>query len=529
MIVIDRDTRVSRNILAFGESYMQTCGTFIKKESDNMRDLQETMKINASKKYTENGATSFESANEGALLDLFSQSGALRSRQNEVSLKYTKAYAEDKVLSTKLPFYVRDIREGLGERDIAREMFKQLAFLNPEVIKNNLDNIVEFGRWDDLLCLMDTPVELDVLNYIAQQLNEDIQHMLEGKPISLLAKWLPSINTSSFKTRTLAKKIIDVLGLSEREYRKTLSSLRSYLNVTEVRMSEKNYEAIKYSEVPSLAMNKYRTAFYTNDEVRFKAFLTNVKEGKETINSSTLYPYNIVEKYLNQFDILWDLEDKDYEVDEVLEEQWKSLPDFVDKDMNALVMADVSGSMFGRPLATSIGLAIYFAERNKGLFANKFLTFSNKPHLEEVVGDTLLEKVVHAEKADWQMNTNLEAAFMLLLNSAVEAKAPQHDMPEAIIVITDMEFDMCGGNNWSFYDEMRARYKSMGYNMPVVVFWNVNARHDTFHASGKQKGVILASGQSATVFKSFINILGLTPYEYMLKVLNKPRYDRIRI
>lgn len=491
-----------------------------------MNTIEKTMEFEQTKKYTENGATAFHSANCGALLDLFGMAGALRNRLDEVGLKFNQAYAEDPTLATKLLFYSRDIRGGLGERDIARKELVSLAYLNPIFVKNNLDLVIEFGRWDDLFILLETPVKDSVIKKIYKQLEEDVQNYADGKQISLLAKWMPSINTSSYKTRKLAEKLCDELQITPRKYRKILSTLRAYLNVTEVRMSEKEYSLIRYEAVSSNAMNRYRNAFMKNDRDHFQTYLEEVSIGKEKIHSSTLFPYDIVKKYMYPTFSYFTMQK---EINPVLEEQWKALPNYVEDGSNILIMADTSGSMIGKPIATALGLAIYFAERNTGLFAGKFLTFSKTPHLETVTGKSLLEKINHAEQADWEMNTNIEAAFELLLQSAKQANVSKEEMPKMIVVISDMEFDSCGGEDWSFYDEMSSRFEKLGYTIPTIVFWNVDARHDTFHVSGERKEVVLASGQSTSVFKTLMESVNLTPIEYMMKVLNQPRYNCVKV
>ena len=192
-------------------------------------------------------------------------------------------------------------------------------------------------------------------------------------------------------------------------------------------------------------------------------------------------------------------------------------------------MADVSGSMYGRPMATSIGLAMYFAERNQGPFANRFMTFSARPELVEIKGDSLTERIRYIQNADWAMNTDLEAAFLLVLRTAIKYNTPKQEMPTSIVVITDMEFDRCANRDWAFYDQMAVHFEASGYEIPNIVFWNVNSRNDTYHASFDRKGVQLASGQSATVFASLAKGVNLTPYEYMLTVLDTERYAKITV
>ncbi|MCH4206680.1 MAG: DUF2828 family protein [Solobacterium sp.] len=464
---------------------------------------------------TENGATAFRSSNDD-LTDLFACIGAMRSDRSRLFSMFSRAYTEDPKLAVKMIFYARDIREGLGERETARQLLQFLAVHEPSLILGNLANIAEFGRYDDLVDLIDAPAVKDgICSFLKEQLTSDMACMKENKPVSLCAKWMPSITTSSKNTVRLARILADTFGMGEREYRKMLSSLRSYINITEVNLSARAYEKIDYAKVPSRAMMNYRNAFFTHDEERFSEFIASVKKGRSIIHSSVLYPYDIIEKilYHNEFD-------------DTLQAQWDALPDYTEGNERFLIMADVSGSMYGRPMATSVGLGIYFAQHNHGPFANQFMTFSGRPELVTLKGNNLKQIAFNMVNAEWECNTNIEAAFNLVLNAAVEAHAAKQDMPSSIVIITDMEFDACtDGSCWGFYDEMALRFKQAGYEIPNIVFWNVSSRHDTFHASAHTKGVQLASGQSASVFKNLVNGQYMTAYEYMCSVLNVPRYD----
>ena len=205
------------------------------------------------------------------------------------------------------------------------------------------------------------------------------------------------------------------------------------------------------------------------------------------------------------------------------------MPNYVEEGKNAIVMADVSGYMCGRPMATSIGLAIYFAERNKGDYHNLFMTFSSEPQIVQLKGETLYQKIHNVSKAQWGNSTNLKAAFDKVLNIAIEGNIPKQDMPKSIIVISDMEIDRCGDRDWTFYDKMKHKYEKHGYEIPNIVFWNVNSRHDVFHADKSRKGVQICSGQSVTVFKQLIGCIGYTPVDMMNKVINSERYDCITV
>ena len=243
------------------------------------------------------------------------------------------------------------------------------------------------------------------------------------------------------------------------------------------------------------------------------------------INSSTLYPYDLVEKIWNQTD--WSLSAA--KEDKTVEAQWRQLPNYVEEGTNALVIADTSGSMIGRPMSTAIGLAIYFAERNTGAYHNMWMSFSTDPHIQLLKGETLAQKINSLDMRDWEMSTNLKAAFDLVLDIAEKNNVSPDEMPKSLIVISDMEIDRCGNKEWSFYDKMTHKFAKHGYTIPNIIFWNVNSRHDVFHADSKRKGVQLCSGQSTTVFKQVMQCAGMTPVEAMERVINSERYDAITI
>lgn len=467
------------------------------------------LEIETSVTETENGGRALSSTGDG-LLNLFAVLGALRSRPYDVIEKFDDAYNEDADLATKMVFYGRDVRGGLGERTVGRLMLHRLAEINPDVVNCNIHNIVEYGRWDDLFVLFDTECENAMLNTISNQLSADLIAMREDKPVSLLAKWMPSINTSSRNTVALAAKLARALKMTPATYRKNLSKLRHYIDVVEVKMSANEWGKIDYERVPSKAMSNYDNTFENHDSVRFLNYLNDVKEGKAKINVSTLYPYDIIEKLDNS-------------TNDTCELQWKALPNYVEGDNNFLVMADVSGSMYGRPMATSVGLAIYFAERNHGEYAGKFMTFTNDPHLVTIKGNTLADKYRSVTK-EVGYSTNLEKAFDAVLNTAVRTHCSQGELPKALIVISDMEIDAWNGGSLTFTEEMRKRFADAGYEMPKLVYWNVDSRHDTFLASKNDPNTILVSGQSASTFKNLIKGIECSAFEIMEQTLNDERY-----
>ena len=488
-------------------------------------------------KKTENGAIAFNTLNS-KLLDFFSTAGAMRPRSIEdIQRKFELAFNENREYAMRALFYTRDIRNGgIGERRTFRACLQWLSDNHPDLVEKNLHNVIFFGRFDDLYCLFDTRYgrnKEDVINVIAEVLQSDIQNMKERKEISLLGKWLPSANTSSKQTRTYARTIYNGLGITEKTYRKTLSILRKYLKVTEKLMSAKQWSEIQYESVPSYAMKNYRNAFKERDSKRFNEYLAALQIGEKKVNASTLYPYDLVHQYMNGLNGYgcWSATKK--MIDPVIEEQWKALPNYVSGENDFIVMADVSGSMYGRPMETSVGLATYFAQRNKGAYKNLYMTFTDRPHFVSLAGCTSLRDCVETVmKTDVGYNTNLEAAFNHILDTAVKNRVKANEMPKALVVISDMEIDRYSpardqyGRTYDFVGTMKQKFKMHGYELPKLVMWNVEARQDTYLTQGED--VIFVSGQSAAVFKQLCGTLeGKTAYDFMIDTLNAKVYNRV--
>ena len=469
---------------------------------------------------TENGADA-KNTTDSALLDMFATIGSMRSRsEDEIIRKFELAFHEDPLGAMRCLFYARDIRGGLGERRVFRVLLPYIAEKHKSELDKNLRLVPEYGRYDDLYSLINTKLEERMWDIIATQLLKDKVNMQKGNPVSLLAKWLKKADASSPNTRKLGIYTAQKLGMSVYDYKRLCVKLRKYIDVVEQRMSAREWNTINYPAVPSRAMMNYRKAFARHDQERFDEYLNKVQSGEQKINSATLYPYDIVEKILYR-----------HEDSKALEAQWDNLPDYVDGDVNAVVMADVSGSMSGRPMATSIGLAMYFAERNKGAYHNLFMTFSGNPQFVELKGNTITEKIRFISRANWQMKTDLEKALLKILDVALENHCSQKEMPKSLIIISDMEIDCCArqAHRENFYDYVSRVYEEHGYKIPNVVFWNVDSRHDVFLADKDRKGVQLVSGQSASTFKNLIGCVDKTPIEMMYSVLNSERYQAIQI
>ena len=493
-------------------------------------NFAETAKNVSHIKTTENGAMAYDTTNN-ALLDLFAQIGALRPRsEGEITMKYADAYAVNPELATKMLFYAGNIRGGLGERRTFRICLRWLAINHPLVVRDNLTNIPHFNRWDSLFVLVGTPVEPEMWNYIRDQLGLDMQAVIKEKHggkhagISLLAKWMPTETAHAKETRALAKTAMRKLGVTPRQYRKMLSALRAHLKVVESLMSAGKWDEVEYPAVPSYAMKNYRKAFSNHDNARFGEYIASLNKGEVKINASTLFPYDLVHQYMNR---------RGYGsgVDAVIEAQWKALPNYIEGENNILVMADVSGSMMGRPIETSIGLATYFAQHNTGDYHGLYMTFTDRPHFIDISREsTLAGCVAKVNNTDMGYSTNLDRAFEYVLNHAIDHHITNEDMPKALVVISDMEIDpyFRGCRNMDFVQKWKAEFARFGYTLPLLCLWNVEARNDTFLSQSND--VLLVSGQSASTFYNLCSALGgKTAWDFMCEVLNDPMYDCVVI
>lgn len=472
---------------------------------------------------TENGAITHASSTSYCT-DFFATGGALRSRSPiEMTSGFLKAFSENHTFAVRLAFMFRDIRGGQGQREPFRQQLQWLANNYPTETAKLLPLVAEYGRWDDLYSVIDTPIRVDMLNVIGEQVLDDLAGMLGNEPISLVGKWLKRINTSSKESVRIGHIIRKHLGFDEKTYRKTCSTLNEYLNVVENKMASNRWDQINYEQVPGQCLLKRRKAFDRHDTERYQEFVTKAQNGEVNVNAKTLYPYQVIDKILNRHH-------NDITVAEA-EMFWKNLANF-EVDPNALVVADVSGSMEGMPLNVCISLALYFSERAKGVFNNRFITFSKSPKLQSVVGENIFDRVNSINTAQWDMNTNLEAVFNLVLNSAVNFSVPADEMVKTLYIISDMEFDSCVNCKSSqvetFYDTMKVKFINAGYRIPRLVFWNVNARNDNnFPVTKNTENTCMISGFSPSVLQYLDTGILPTTEEMMLTVVNSERYNKI--
>lgn len=479
---------------------------------------------------TENGAATLYTTGSDCL-DFFSTAGAMRHNDDESIWKsFFKAYCENPSYALKILFYARDIRGGLGERKIFRTILQRLADQHPNDVLENLKYISEYGRWDDYLCLLDTKLKNDVADCLFSQFRDDLVAIRDGKDsISLIGKWLPSINTSSKETVRYAKILCRCWHLKTATYRKALSTLRKKIEIIENNLREKDY-TFDYSKQPSRAMLKYRDAFIRNDKNRYIEYLESVNSGKTTMHTGTLYPYDIV-RACNEL-IYKPYDSNINEKRKSLDTTWRALKDYT-RGKNALCVVDGSGSMYSygegiRPIDVAVSLGIYFAERNRGQFQNKFITFSENPRLVNIPKDVdIVDKVKYCFEFNEVADTNIQKVFELILETAVKYHIPQNEMPETVYIVSDMEWNVCTYDaDMTNFEYAKKLYERNGYRLPQLVFWNVNKIRTQHPVHMNELGVALVSGCSPSIFE-LVMTDDMNPKTFMDNIILSERYEPI--
>ena len=494
---------------------------------------------------SENGAVMFATSGK-KLVDLnFATSSLRNASQVEIEKMFSDAFFENELLATKWLFFARDIRgNGMGERRLFRICFSWLANTRPELVKKLIPLVATYGRFDDILnCGLEGELWDSVGDYIAETFRLDLDACNEGKPISLLAKWMPSCNTSSCKTKALAKKLRQALGMDEKTYRKNLSVLRAKLKLVEVDASANNWSMIDYNAVPSQANLKYKLAFMKHDAERRIKYLADLEkpESGAKINSSASFPCDIVSKYVHQ-NSQYCYEPK-FSIDPTLEAMWKALPDYVagNNEGSTLCVIDTSGSMNScvssgmmQAIDVAHSLGIYFSERLSGPFKDKFISFSNRPQYVDLSrGKSLCDKLKIAYSYSEFANTDIYKTFMLVLDTAIKHNLKQEDLPSNLLIVSDMNFD--AGTYWSNgYDasstalmqEIASKFAEKGYQMPRCVYWNViggYGRKAPIPVQQSKNGVALISGFSPAIAQMVFSAK-TNPYDVLVDALNVERY-----
>lgn len=511
-------------------------------------NFMDAVKNEAAKTLTENGAVGYSTTYD-ALVDFNFRIPSYRKNKDALKNDFEKVLAEKDPYALKYLFYLRDCRNGLGERDAFRRcLISALRNINldPMVLEHVIFMIPAYGRFDDLLCLFDTEFEEIALRIISEQMTLDMQNMEKKEPVSLLAKWLPSDNASSKQSRHYAHKIANYMHIDPRTYRRRVVTLRKYLDVTEVKTCANKWGDIDYNKVSSQANIRYREAFMKHDGERRQAYKDALAKGDPAvkIHSATNFPHDIVHQYTKDLSISYAVNNGIKTLyDEIIEQLWKNLPDMPGLD-DTLVIRDGSGSMgvcIGDSGVSAMDVAdaltIYCADRCSDIYHNKFITFSAVPKYVTLEKQkSLLEKLVYMRYYYTDCsNTNIEATFDLILLAAIQANLPQEKLPKQILIVSDMEFDGATAQ-WSIYSYGKAdkalmetiatKFETAGYKMPKIVFWNVNSRTNTIPMTKNDAGVILVSGFSVNIINQVLS--GKTsPRDAILYALDSENYNEI--
>lgn len=442
-------------------------------------------------------------------VDLFFAIGA--SRGKNIIPQFIAAYLENRNLAGRIALYARDVRNGMGERELFRSILKHLEGRDPDMAAALIPKVQELGRWDDLLVF-----STDALKRMAYS---EIREALKAGN-ALCAKWMP-------RKGSIAKELREFLVMSPKQYRKTLVSMT---NVVETQMCAKEWDSINFSHVPSLAASRYRKAFMRNtpEYQKYVAALVSGNDPKVKVNAGAVYPYDVIKNALSfYYGNRLSVTERDFMV-----KQWEALPNLVG-DASVLPMVDVSGSMQcpagGSKSITCIDVAVslglYVADKNTGAFKDTFLTFSGKPELLNLRGN-VVDKLVQMVKSDWGMNTDISAAMDKILSHAKTFKVSQSEMPQTLLIMSDMQFDRCASFNAKAFDVFKHKFEQAGYTMPKIVFWNINA-HSNVPVKATESGVALVSGFSPNILKAILanNLEEFTPEAIMLEAVMSERYN----
>jgi hypothetical protein len=466
------------------------------------------------------------------------------------------SWKEDPLDTLKIAFYNRDCRGGKGERKIFRHSIHWIIKNHPQHFLENIELVSEFGRWEDLLWFMTKPNDKqedtttleaktlqvdDVTNTVAklfaEQLIKDEKTMLEGKPVSICAKWAPSENLKHDKLSRAPKVICNAMNINYAVYRKKyLVPLRAYIKVVECYMCAKKWDQIDYSKVPSRAMNKLKKAFEKNDKRRFLEFKNKLRRGETKVNSTQVEPHDLVRQYMGMTFNERTEQLEGAKEDIIVEEQWKGIVERVKQYgslKDSIVLADVSGSMNGTPMEVSIALGILISTLAREPFKGQIITFHEQPDFHTLEGDTLCEQVKNImSNMKWGGTTDFQAIFNLILDRAKNAGTGPDEMPKQLFVISDMQFDEAdtGGEFKTHYQILQEKFSQAGYEMPKIVFWNVRAStSEDVTNNATDQGVAMISGFSPSILKTVLTGKQYTPYTVLRQAIDNERYSKIKL
>jgi len=462
---------------------------------------------------TENGMKTFKSSGD-SLTNLFFKIGA--SRGKDIIPTFIPAFVENSELATRIALWTRDVRGGAGERKLFRDILVYLEINAPSILDRIFDKIPQLGRWDDYLVFTTTKYKHKAYDALFEGIRSGNQ---------LVAKWLPREKSSK---SALATEIMTYWNMTPRQYRKFLAS---NTEVVETKMCSNSWEDINYSHVPSLASARYKKAFNKHDPVGYSNYVNKLNSGDTSVkvNAGAVYPYDVLKGIISPYGVnnVYGKTERDLIVN-----QWNALENFVG-DANILPLVDVSGSMTcpaGKNnsvtcLDVSVSLGLYLSEKNTGKFKDLFVTFSTTPEILRLTGN-VVDRCEQMIKSKWGMSTNLYGALDLILETAINSNVPNEEMPEMLLILSDMQFNYCTNFDDSAYQMVKRMYENAGYSMPAIVFWNLNS-NDNVPVRYDASGVGLVSGFSPAILKAVLkaDTSSFTPEGIMMQAIMNSRYD----
>ena len=442
-----------------------------------------------------------------ACVDLFYKIGA--SRGKNITGDFTAAYVENSDVALRIAQWARDVRGGAGERELFRDILVHLEKRDPDAALALLKKVPEVGRWDDIFVF-----EASVLKSAAYGMLGDALRAKNG----LAAKWTP-------RKGKIAAEVRVFFGMTPKQYRKSLVAMTT---VVETQMCAGNWDNINFSHVPSVAARNYKKAFGRHTPL-FAEYVAKLVLGDKTVkvNANAIFPHDVLKGVIGSYRAKLDKTETDHIV-----AQWDALPNYVG-DASIMPIVDVSGSMStpaGKNTSVtcmdvSISLGLYLADKNKGVFKDTFLTFSDKPELVTLKGN-IVQKVAQMSSSDWEMSTNLNAAMNKILDVAVKGAVPVADMPKMLLILSDMQFNQCAQHDDSAMQMIERKFEAAGYTVPQIVFWNLKSS-DNVPVAADKSGAALVSGFSPSIMTSLLaaDMEQFTPEGIMLKTVIVPRYD----
>lgn len=447
-----------------------------------------------------------------------------------------EAWQVDNLYTMRLIFHLRDCRGGKGEKRLFRLCCLWLLQNHPEALELNMNQIPEFGSIKDFFNIfLGTVYENNMLERVADQLKKDLGNLKNNEGVSLAAKYAPTENHAFDKKFHTVSKLCKLLNVTKVQYRKEyLVPLRSKLNIVEHYLCNNEWDKVCYSNVPSIANVMYRNAFIKHDGERYRQHCKDVTNDEAKINTGVLSSYQIVEQYMTLHHTGFGIKIKEY--DETIEAQWNSFITRVKENwsgVNILPIVDLSGSMFSNKVAhIAIALGLVASNLNSSPEYNgKWITFSHAPVIETLNGNTLHSQLESMSKSHIGLSTSLSSTFELLLNNAKSQSLAKEQMPQVLLILSDMQFNSidnsASSTNW---DHINSLYANEGYTRPTIIFWNLHGSTIDFPVpSANIKNCILLSGFNDSLFNAISNGECPNPRKIVDEIINSERYSKIKV